>query len=874
MKNYKKAAAGCLALALAMSLAPVSIFAETEQAETAQAETADKNAGNKKCGDKLDWELNGDTLTISGTGDMYDLYDNGGAITKYTKPWLHSESQIKHVVIEEGVTSIGANAFQLCTVLEDVSIPSTVTKIGFGAFQDCKALTEVTVHNGVIGESAFIRCTSLRTVNIGAGVTNMGISAFENCNALEEVHINDMAAWCKIDFGGIYANPLQKAHHLYLNGSLVTDITIPEGITEIRNYAFIDDQDFTSVSIPSTVTKIGNHAFFNDKGITTVNVPSKGLTSIGDCAFQGCSSLVNLSIPSTVSYIGSYCFAFNPLTEINVNGGYIGDHAFYGCGAAGYAALGDEVSYIGESAFGNCAGISNLDLGYYVSYIGDNAFSGCDNLVARGLVEYGGTADTWGKIQLGSGNDCLTGAKKIVNKNRGTSMAPVITPKQEVVFGRYEQDNNTENGAEDIVWYVLDVQGDKALIVSRDVLDFKQYAESIKPYDIPWEDSELRSWLNGSFYSSAFNDSERAAIYSTTLKNDPNPVYGTDGGAATTDNVFILSTAEAQRYFANDAQRRSCATAKARASSGDSALYHDDFKSSYWWLRNPGLFGYAAMFTHYNGAPVYDGMAGANTIGGVRPAMWVDKDSVKAEEDKVSEFVDRLYYIILDRHAETEGLADWTNELKNGRATSADIVYGLANSQEFTNKGLTNDEIVERMYMAMLGRASDEGGKADWLNAMANGCTVNGIINGFSGSQEFADICAGYSIKAGNISTCEPRDKNVNLTAFVSRMYTKALNRAYDVSGLNDWTGDYLDGKATADKIAYGFILSQEFEGRNLSDEAYVDTLYRTFFDREPDEGGKAGWLSELANGTSRKDVLDGFLGAQEFVNLKKSFGV
>ena len=245
-----------------------------------------------------------------------------------------------------------------------------------------------------------------------------------------------------------------------------------------------------------------------------------------------------------------------------------------------------------------------------------------------------------------------------------------------------------------------------------------------------------------------------------------------------------------------------------------------------------------------------------------------------AEVSEIEAFVDRLYTIILDRSAEAAGLADWTNDLKNGKATSADIVYGLANSDEFKNKALSNDEIIERMYLAMLGRSSDAAGKADWLNTMANGVSVNGIINGFSGSEEFANICSGYGIKAGNITTCEPRDKNVNLTSFVSRMYTKALNRAYDVNGLNDWTGDYLAGKATADKIAYGFILSQEFEGRNLTDEQYVDTLYRTFFDREPDEGGKSGWLDELAKGTSRKDVLDGFLGAQEFANLKGSFGV
>ena len=248
--------------------------------------------------------------------------------------------------------------------------------------------------------------------------------------------------------------------------------------------------------------------------------------------------------------------------------------------------------------------------------------------------------------------------------------------------------------------------------------------------------------------------------------------------------------------------------------------------------------------------------------------------AVDEYSDPVSAFVNRLYTIILDRPAEEAGLADWTSSLKSGESTSADIVYGLANSQEFTGKNLSNDEVIERMYLSMLGRTSDEGGKADWLSAMANGCTVNGIINGFSGSEEFANICSGYGISAGSVTSCEPRDKNVNLTAFVSRMYTKALGRAYDVSGLNDWTGDYLDGKKSANDIAYGFILSQEFESRNLTNEQYVDTLYRTFFDREPDEGGKAGWLDELAKGTSRKDVLDGFLGAQEFANLKSSFGV
>jgi len=246
----------------------------------------------------------------------------------------------------------------------------------------------------------------------------------------------------------------------------------------------------------------------------------------------------------------------------------------------------------------------------------------------------------------------------------------------------------------------------------------------------------------------------------------------------------------------------------------------------------------------------------------------------KEEIQNVNNFVNRLYTIILGRDAEAEGLADWTNRLVSGTASSAEIVYGIANSQEFANRGFSNEEIVETMYQAMLGRASDEGGKADWLNCLNSGMTVTGIINGFSGSQEFAKICSDYGIQAGAITTCEARDRNNGLTLFVSRMYTKALNRPYDVAGLNDWTNRYLIGEAKVSDIAFGFIFSPEFVGKNLSNSDYVDTLYRTFFNREPDEGGKSDWMNKLANGMAREDVLNGFVGSQECINLVATFGI
>jgi len=237
-------------------------------------------------------------------------------------------------------------------------------------------------------------------------------------------------------------------------------------------------------------------------------------------------------------------------------------------------------------------------------------------------------------------------------------------------------------------------------------------------------------------------------------------------------------------------------------------------------------------------------------------------------------FVNRLYNILLSRNAETAGVEDWINRLISGTSTSAEIVYGIGASPEFNNKGYSYDVVVEKMYEAMLDRPSDEGGKANWINCLNSGMTVTGIINGFSGSQEFANICAEYGIQAGAITTCEARDKNNGLTLFVSRMYTKALGRDYDVAGLNDWTNRYLTGEAKVSDIAFGFIFSPEFVGKGLSDSDYVDTLYRTFFNREPDEGGKADWMNKLADGMAREDVLNGFVGSQECINLVATFGI
>ena len=120
-----------------------------------------------------------------------------------------------------------------------------------------------------IRQWAFGGCTGLTSVTIGNSVTSIGDSAFEDCTGLTSVHISDLEAWCKIDFSDWYANPLCNAGHLYLNGSEITNLTIPSSITGINQYAFDGCTGLTSVTIGNSVTSIG-YAFDGCSGLTEI----------------------------------------------------------------------------------------------------------------------------------------------------------------------------------------------------------------------------------------------------------------------------------------------------------------------------------------------------------------------------------------------------------------------------------------------------------------------------------------------------------------------------------------------------------------------------------------------------------------------------
>ena len=176
------------------------------------------------------------------------------------------------LTIPNSVTSIGEWAFGRCDSLVSVTIPDGVTSIGEWAFCGFDGLKTVNIPDSVtsIADCTFYDCSGLTSVTIPNSVTSIGHSAFHGCYLLKSVYITDIGAWASIDFDGSDANPLGSNTDLYLNGELVTELTIPNGVTSIGRYAFEGYDSLISVTIPNSVTRIGGDAFYDCDNLTFI----------------------------------------------------------------------------------------------------------------------------------------------------------------------------------------------------------------------------------------------------------------------------------------------------------------------------------------------------------------------------------------------------------------------------------------------------------------------------------------------------------------------------------------------------------------------------------------------------------------------------
>lgn len=213
-------------------------------------------------------------------------------------------------------------------------------------------------------------------------MASIASGAFQDCTSLASVHISDLFAWCNISFSGAWSNPLQYAHHLYLNGEEIKDLVIPTSVTSIGKLAFCGCSGITSVFIPNSVIQIGADAFSDCSSLNSVTIPNS-VTDIGNYAFAGCSSLTNITIPTSVTSIGNGAFvSCSALTSVTIPNSLttISNYAFGWCTGLTSITIPNSVTSIGEGAFTGCIDVTSIVIGNSVNSIGSSAFANCQEL--------------------------------------------------------------------------------------------------------------------------------------------------------------------------------------------------------------------------------------------------------------------------------------------------------------------------------------------------------------------------------------------------------------------------------------------------------------------------------------------------------------
>ena len=356
--------------------------------------------------------------------------------------------ELKEVVIEEGVTEIGVDAFSVCTSLETVTLPQSLQKIGEKAFSYCTSLKTINIPDSVnvIGPKAFCFCKSLTsigipegiteigyatfgyaenltTVNIPASVTRIGDFAFQNCGftsmdvpaTVKELGEGAFSTCRSLKNVTVPAETVSKKAFYFCDS--LKNVTLTNDVKTIGEEAFRECRSLESIEIPSSVTELGTCAFKNCFALKTAVI--KGGTVKGslvtEATFYNCNALETLVISDNATLDASFKAAYSKSTlkTVEIGKGEIGDSAFNGCTSLTNVTLGDGVTKIGTNAFIRCTQISSITIGSRVSSIGKNAFNGC-------------TALTNANIRSGAiGESAFNGCTSLANVTLGNGVTQI-----------------------------------------------------------------------------------------------------------------------------------------------------------------------------------------------------------------------------------------------------------------------------------------------------------------------------------------------------------------------------------------------------------------------------------------------------------------
>lgn len=358
-------------------------------------------------GQTIYYTYNNGTCSITSPNSNYSLGWNG-----YTSPTgdLILPDSITIGSTKYPVTSIGSGAFWGCGGITSITIPKGVVSIGESVFAGCTSIVTmyynatncVNMYTNNGGNRAFAALSGLQTVNIGNNVQSIPTNAFSGCSNITTTNYSGtITQWCSISFANAYSNPIAYSHNLYINNTEITDLIIPDSVTQIKPYSFRNCTGLHSISFTGNVTTIGSYSFCLCSGLTSINIPN-GVVSIGDYAFVNCGSMTSVSIPNSITSIGTQSFngciidtlyynAYPAGMKKNVFPSvqvlHIGNNvtsvesgAFYQSSTLSHLEIGNSLTMIGESAFANCTALTEVTIPVNITSIGGSAFHSCTNL--------------------------------------------------------------------------------------------------------------------------------------------------------------------------------------------------------------------------------------------------------------------------------------------------------------------------------------------------------------------------------------------------------------------------------------------------------------------------------------------------------------
>lgn len=406
------------------------------------AKDSGKIVAQGSCGANLNFSLTeGGLLRISGVGNMTDY----SWTNILTDPSAHPYEWYlaKKIVIEEGVTGIGTDAFVYCKEVVEVVLPSTLKTIGNGAFMDCDKLKSAVIPDGValIDMHVFSRCTSLQNVTIPVSVKSIDLAAFYGCDELTDVfYCGTEKQWEKIEIAALNDPFNSTKMHIHYNSNAngqpddssepkvmkegncgeylkwvlmsngvvtisgtgkmvdvdvlshkqswfttyaddITQVVIEEGVTTVGSYAFDMCVNLESVKLPNSLIEIHQDAFKGCEKLWDITIPS-GVTKIMGSAFNGCKSLVAIEIPDSTITVAAGAFGnCENLQKVTLPKtlSCINSSTFYKCSALTSIEIPEKVTSIGYAAF-EMSGLTEVTLPQGTTSIGMEAFGQCTAL--------------------------------------------------------------------------------------------------------------------------------------------------------------------------------------------------------------------------------------------------------------------------------------------------------------------------------------------------------------------------------------------------------------------------------------------------------------------------------------------------------------